>query len=87
VQQGLRPAGELRSFPVVGLLWIAVFSLLFTIGSALGLWPSASAPVLLHADLPAGLAFGLVLGASFLRGLGRRPKMSSGWPAAHGGAS
>lgn len=70
---------------VAGLVWLAAFSLLFTIGWAVGIWPNADSrfPGL---DLPAGLTFGAALGWSLLRPI-RRPKMSSGWPAAHGGAS
>ena len=77
---------------VPGLLWVAAFSLLFTAGSSIGLWrvwaPAASlSPLLLRADLPAGLAVGVALGWTLWRDGVRRPKMSSGLPAAHGGAS
>jgi hypothetical protein len=79
---------------VTGLLWVAAFSLLFTAGSSIGLWrlwaPAANpspSPLPLRADLPAGLAFGVALGWTLWRDVVRRPKMSSGLPAAHGGAS
>lgn len=48
---------------VLGLLWLAAFALLFTAGSAIGVWPPAP-PNLGDLDLPAGLAFGVALGAT-----------------------
>jgi hypothetical protein len=55
---------------VLGLLWVAAFSVLFTAGSAMGLWrpwtPNA-ASLWLRTDLPAGVAFGAALGATLLR--------------------
>lgn len=84
----MRRGNATASLAVLGLLWLAAFSLLYTLGSSTGLWPPTASPLLLRADLPAGLAFGVALGVSLLRGSGiRRPKMSSGLPAAHGGAS
>ena len=80
----------LRRLAVLGLLWVAGFSLIFTAGSSLGLWPRwapYASSLWLRTDLPAGLAFGVALAATLLRGVARRPKMSSGLPAAHGGAS
>jgi len=74
---------------VLGLLWVAAFSLIFTAGSSIGLWPRwapDSSSLWMRTDLPAGIAFGVALGATLRRGA-RRPKMSSGLPAAHGGAS
>ncbi len=84
-------AGRTGRLAVLGLLWVAAFSVLFTAGSSIGLWrlwAPAAGPLLLRADLPAGLAFGVALGWTLWRGAAvRRPKMSSGLPAAHGGAS
>ena len=72
-----RPAGPLlRRLAVLGLLWIAAFSLLFTAGSSMGLWPrwspAASSPWL-RTDLPAGLACGVALAATLLRRSRRDP--------------
>jgi hypothetical protein len=80
----------LRRLAVLGLLWVAAFSLIFTAGSAIGLWRAGgqtAGALRIPADLPAGLAFGAALGWTLWRGGARRPKMSSGLPAAHGGAS
>ena len=88
--QGVRRDAT-AALAVLGLLWLAAFSLLYTLGSSTGLWPAGgvASPLLpLRGDLPAGLVFGAAVGASLLRISGiRRPKMSSGLPAAHGGAS
>ena len=59
------------SHAILGLLWLAAFSLLYTVGSTMGLWPvwGVATPLLrLRADLPAGLAFGVALGVTLLRG-------------------
>ena len=53
---------------VLGLLWLASFALLFTLGSLMGLWPLAAKPRILRADLPAGVVFGAALGLTLLRG-------------------
>ena len=89
MQQGLSPRGESSTLAlaIAGLVFLAVFSLLFTLGWAVGAWPLPAEGRFGGLDLPAGLAFGVALGASLWRGSFRRPKMSSGWPAAHGGAS
>jgi hypothetical protein len=55
------------SAAVAGLLWLAVFSLLFTTGSVLGLWPPAADGGLGGLDLPVGLVFALGLGIALLR--------------------
>jgi uncharacterized protein (TIGR03382 family) len=51
---------------VLGLLWLAAFALLFTAGSAIGVWPPAPRN-LGDFDLPAGLAFGVALLATLVR--------------------
>ena len=61
---------RLRRLAVLGLLWVAAFSALFTAGSSIGLWrpwtPTADS-LWLRTDLPAGLAFGVAFGATLLR--------------------
>ncbi len=89
MQQGLSPQGESRALAlaVASLVWLAAFALLFTLGWAVGAWPQPAEGRFGGLDLPAGLAFGVVLGANLWLSPFRHPKMSSGWPAAHGGAS
>ena len=59
------------------LLWLAVFSLLFTAGSAIGLWPSAADARLGQLDLPIGLAVAVSVGAALLWPRRERPDEAS----------
>lgn len=52
---------------VAGLLWLALFSLVFTAGAALDLWPPGPEGGFQGIDLVAGFVFGLVLLLSLLR--------------------
>jgi hypothetical protein len=58
-----------------GLLWLAVFALLYTIGARLDLWPTPAAlgTKWRDADLWAGLAFGVLLLAALVAGGSREP--------------
>jgi hypothetical protein len=72
--------GAAPALAVLGLLWIAAFSLLFTAGSSIGLWPRWAPDLTslwLHTDLPAGLAFGVALAATLLRRARRDPAAAS----------
>ena len=51
---------------MAGLVWLALFGLLFTIGSAFALWPAPAEGGFRGTDLCAGLAFGLALLAGLL---------------------
>ena len=59
----------LSGLAVAGLIWLGIFSLFFSIGSALGLWPLAPEGRFAQLDLAVGLGFGAFL----LGGLFRRP--------------
>jgi hypothetical protein len=67
MRQGVRRAGAPTAPALLGLLWLAAFALLFTLGSSVGLWPLAADPRLSRLELPAGLVFGLALAATLLR--------------------
>ena len=54
-----------------GAGWLAAFALVFSAGSAFGAWPLPPEGFLHGSDLAAGLVFGAVLLATFLRP--RRP--------------
>jgi len=57
-----------------GLVWLALFSLLYTIGARLDLWPAPVLGTKWHeADLWAGLAFGVLLLAALVAGGSREP--------------
>ena len=58
-----------------GLLWLAVFALLYTIGARLDVWPTAAAlgTRWRDADLWTGLAFGVLLLAALVAGGSREP--------------
>ena len=57
-----------------GLVWLALFALLYTIGARVGLWPAATLGTKWHdVDLWVGLAFGAVLLASLVAGGSREP--------------
>ena len=57
-----------------GLVWLALFSLLYTIGARLNLWPAAALGTSWHdVDLWVGLAFGVVLLAALVAGGSREP--------------
>ena len=58
-----------------GALFLALFSGLYTAGSALGVWPPAPEGGFAGSDLAAGFAFGLVLLVTFLA---PRPRAASG---------
>jgi len=58
VQQRLSPTAGLS---VAGLIGLGVFSLLFSIGSALELWPPPPIGGLAPWDLAVGLGFGVCL--------------------------
>jgi len=60
----LSPVGVLAA---AGLAALAVFSALFSIGHALGLWTAAAPASLARLDLIAGFSFGVVLLVSLLR--------------------
>ena len=60
----LSPVGALAA---AGLAALALFSALFSIGHALGLWTSAAPASLARLDLVAGLSFGVLLLVSLLR--------------------
>lgn len=57
----------LSGLAVAGLLWLGIFSLLFSIGAALGLWPPAPEGRFAHLDLAVGLGFGVCLLLYLLR--------------------
>jgi len=57
---------------VAGALWLALFSLLFSIGSAFHLWPDLPGHLFANLDLYAGLAFGIVLLAVLAAGRSRK---------------
>jgi len=44
-----------------GLAWLALFSLVFTVGSSLGVWPAIPEGGFAGTDLAAGLLFALAL--------------------------
>jgi hypothetical protein len=52
---------------VAGLLWLALFSLVFSMGTALDLWPPGPDGGFHGIDLVAGLLFGAGLLLSLLR--------------------
>ena len=52
---------------VAGAIWLALFATIFTVGSALDLWPPPPVGGFRGVDLAAGLLFGVVLLASLLR--------------------
>jgi hypothetical protein len=57
-----------------GLLWLAVFALLYTIGERLDLWPAPALGTKSHdADLWAGLSFGVALLVALVAGGSREP--------------
>jgi hypothetical protein len=58
-------AGRLAA---AGLAWLALFSLLFTVGNAAGLWPPPPEGGFSGVDLAAGLAFGVALLVSLVVG-------------------
>ena len=60
----LSPVGVLAA---VALAALALFSALFSIGHAVGLWTAAAPASFARLDLIAGLSFGVVLLASLLR--------------------
>lgn len=60
-----RPSGP-AVWIAAGLVWLAAFSLLFTGGSAIGLWPAAPSGEWGRYDLPVGLGFGAALGLALL---------------------
>ncbi len=57
--------GLLRT-AVAGLVWLALFSLLYTLGEENGAWPKLPAGVFGGWDLVIGLAAGLALAAALL---------------------
>ena len=57
----------LTRLAVAGLLWLGIFSLLFSSGAALDLWPPVPEGRFARLDLAVGLAFGLCLLLSLLR--------------------
>ena len=59
----LSPVGALAA---AGLAALALFSALFSIGHALGLWTAAAPASLAWLDLAAGFSFGVVLLVSLL---------------------
>ena len=57
-----------------GLVFLALFALLYTIGARLGLWRGAALGTPWHdVDLWVGLAFGVVLLAALVAGGSREP--------------
>jgi threonine/homoserine/homoserine lactone efflux protein len=58
---------------VLGAVWLAAFAVLFSAGSAFGAWPPPPEGFLRGSDLAAGLVFGGVLLATFLRPGRRSP--------------
>jgi hypothetical protein len=57
---------------IAGALWLALFSTLFSIGSAFHLWPDLPGHLFANWDLYAGLAFGVVLLAALAAAGGRK---------------
>ncbi len=56
-----------------GAVFLALFSLVFSAGSALGVWPQPPRGGFRGTDLSAGFAFGLVLLAALCMPRRRRP--------------
>ena len=61
---------ELPALAVAGFVFLGLFSLLFTVGSALNLWPPAPEGRFLDLDLAVGVAFGIALLFVLLRAKG-----------------
>ena len=59
----------LSGLAAAGLIWLGIFSLFFSIGAALGVWPPVREAHFAQLDL----AVGLVFGACLLFYLLRRP--------------
>jgi hypothetical protein len=57
---------------LAGFVWIAIFSLLFSIGVGLDVWPRPPHGGFQGIDLVAGLAFGVALLLVFIAGHVRR---------------
>jgi len=52
---------------VAGLVWVALFSVLYTVGDEVGAWPKLPAGAFLNLDLVAGLAAGVALTVGMLK--------------------
>src|ERR1700687_3774159 len=50
-----------------GLIWLGIFSLFFSVGAALGVWPAVPEGRVAQLDLGVGLGFGVCLLLSLLR--------------------
>jgi hypothetical protein len=65
-QEVSRESGP-RGLAIAGLLWLGLFSLFFSIGAALDLWPTAPEGRFGRLDLAVGIVFGVVLLLQLLR--------------------
>ncbi len=67
----MSPLSPTTRLGAAGLVWLALFALVFTIGSVLGAWPVPPEGAFGGTDLVAGLLFGLALLVQLVTG-GRR---------------
>jgi len=67
---------RLRGAAVAGLVWLALFSFVFTLGGEIGVWPTLPAGAFSNVDLVAGFAGGVLL-LAILLWPARRPKQSA----------
>ena len=57
----------LSGLAAAGLIWLGIFSLFFSVGAALGVWPAVPEGRVAQLDLGVGLGFGVCLLLSLLR--------------------
>ena len=57
---------SLRGAAVAGLVWLALFSFVFTLGGEIGVWPKLPSGAFGNVDLVAGFAGGALLLAILL---------------------
>lgn len=68
-----------RAAPALAALaWLAVFSLLYTLGEEVGAWPKLPPGAFVNLDLYAGLIAGLVLAVVLLFPPTRKPTPDAG---------
>jgi hypothetical protein len=66
----VKASAGLTGLAIAGLLWLGLFSLVFSIGAALDLWPAAAESRSGRIEVAVGVAFGVLLLGSLIR----RPK-------------
>ncbi len=64
----MKRPGSAGRLAAAGLAWLALFSLLFSVGNAFGLWPAPPDGGFAGIDLAAGLLLGLALFATLVAG-------------------